>query len=267
MRVILGAGAIALIGCVSTGQVPQEKGPSVGGDRGWVVIGWPGNHHISVVDLDRGKSSSSAMARTIQLPGPLLRIELTASSEFAAVRVGNGEVSVRGHAYEDLLVDALSGSSSQCFDELGPSETRLSPGGRFAVFPSGSLLHLVPDAYLRDFLRRCPEGTSEGVQTLRGHPLGYSFPEEWVGPSLLLYGTGLGEASCWGLFDAANDENYFVGCCGSGGEGVDRFLPSCFSPRIEGRNLLRGSAEGTWPPPLKVGLDLYGAAMKLKKSK
>ena len=93
---------------------------------------------------------------------------------------------------------------------LDDQEYRWSPSGDFSYFNMQTDLLLIHTVDLRNWIESDLNGKE--VHKISGHPLGFIWQIAWIGDNLL-YGSGISEMECWGLYDTAKKINKFISCC------------------------------------------------------
>lgn len=122
-------------------------------------------------------------------------IELCTSEPFASFAVKNGAVLCAGYIYD------YSNGSLYGVPAMDGQGKRWSPSGIFTVFSytAAGSVYIIRTADLRRFLESASE---ECVYiTISGDPNGCTYAEAWLGDRFLLFSTGQGDITHWGLAD------------------------------------------------------------------
>lgn len=84
-----------------------------------------------------------------------------------------------------------------------------SPDGAYALAATSVSFQVIPATHLWkcDLLEHCT-----GSVSIDGHPLGETVALKWLDAEQLLYRTGAGELTCFGIVNVSQSQNYFLGC-------------------------------------------------------
>ena len=111
-------------------------------------------------------------------------------------------------------------------------EKRWSSCGKYTYFNHVTSFAIVETSKLRDYLAAT---NKIAIVEISGHPLGSIWQVFWEG-RYLVYGSGLGEMVCWGLFDTEKNANYFLSCCGI--KIIANYSHQCEKSAVEPQNAL-----------------------------
>lgn len=131
-------------------------------------------------------------------------MELCASGPFVSFTVVDGAIAPKGYIYDS------SNRRLYSVPAVDGQEKRWSPSGLFTVvsYKSAGSIYIVRTAELREFLDS--ESEEHVYLKIYGDPYGSTYADAWLGDRFLIFSTGQGDVTYWGLADTSTRSVYVI---------------------------------------------------------